>query len=133
MNPPFSLKKSDEKEFRFIEHTLKQMEHGGLLFCVLPYSSMVRQGAYRLWRKERLLAENTLLAVVTLPNDLFYPVGVTTVGIFVKKGIPHPKDQKVLWVRALSDGLLKSKGKRLPVEGMIDELALAKDLSLIHI
>ena len=127
MNPPFSLKKSDEKEFRFIEHTLKQMEHGGLLFCVLPYSSMVRQGAYRLWRKERLLVENTLLAVVTLPNDLFYPVGVTTVGIFVKKGIPHPKDQKVLWVRALSDGLLKSKGKRLPVEGMIDELALAKD------
>ena len=28
MNPPFALKRSDEKEFRFIDHALDQMEHG---------------------------------------------------------------------------------------------------------
>jgi len=60
------------------------------------------------------LAQNTLLAVMTFPADIFYPVGVYALGIFVKKGIPHPKEQNVLWLRAVNDGLVKSKGRRLP-------------------
>jgi hypothetical protein len=54
------------------------------------------------------------MGVITFPPDLFYPVGVHAVGIFIKKGIPHPAHQNVLWARAINDGLLKSKGKRLP-------------------
>ena len=114
MNPPFALKRSDEKEFRFINHALEQMEHGGMLFSVLPYSAMVKPGAYLTWRRTTLLARNTLVSVVTFPSDVFYPVGVTTVGVFIRKGIPHPEGQNVLWVRAPYDGLLKRKGKRLP-------------------
>jgi len=122
MNPPFALKRSDEKEFRFVDQALKQMEYGGLLFSVLPYSVMVKPGIYQTWRKESLLANHTLLSVVTFPIDIFYPVGVTTVGIFVRKGIPHPPKQNVLWVRCLTDGLLKSKGKRLPSSRTTNEL-----------
>jgi type I restriction enzyme M protein len=114
MNPPFALKRGSDKEYRFIDHALNQMEDNGLLFSVLPYSAMVRPGSYLSWRKRQLLPANTLIAVITFPPDLFYPVGVTSLGIFVKKGIPHPKSANVLWVRALNDGLLKSKGKRLP-------------------
>ena len=113
MNPPFALKTSDEKEFRFVDHALKQMEDGGLLFSVLPYSALVKSGEYQEWRKN-LLTGNTLLSVVTFPPDLFYPVSVHTVGIFIRKGVPHPKSQNVLWLRAINDGLAKSKGKRLP-------------------
>lgn len=114
MNPPFALKASDEKEPKFIDHALQQMEDGGTLFSVLPYSTMVKPGEYLRWRSDRLLRNNTLLCVITFPEDLFYPVGVHTVGIFVKKGTPHPQNQNVLWIRALNDGLVKSKGKRLP-------------------
>ncbi|HEV8605864.1 MAG TPA: N-6 DNA methylase [Tepidisphaeraceae bacterium] len=114
MNPPFALKRSAEKEYKFIDHALEQMEHGGLLFAVLPYSTLVRPGRYKVWRRDALLPHHTVVAVVTLPGDLFYPVAVTTVGLFIRKGTPHPMEQNVLWVRALSDGLLKSKGKRLP-------------------
>lgn len=128
MNPPFSLKRSDEKEYKFIEHALKQMQHGGILFSILPYSSMVRPGGYLNWRKEQLLKQNTLLAVATLPIDLFYPVGITSIGVFIKKGIPHPKNQNVLWIRALNDGLLKSKGKRLPNSDVPDDLTTVKDV-----
>ncbi len=128
MNPPFSLKRSDEKEFKFIEHALKQMQDGGILFSVLPYSSMVRPGAYLTWRKEQLLRNNTLLAVITFPIDLFYPVGVTIAGIFIRKGIPHPKEQNVLWIRALNDGLLKSKGKRLPNPDTPNDLSRVRDI-----
>lgn len=113
MNPPFALKTSDEKEFKFIDYALSQMKDDGILFSVLPSSQLVRQGVYLLWRK-KLLENNTLLSVITFPEDLFYPVGVYTCGIFIKKGIPHDKNKKVLWIRALNDGLLKSKGKRLP-------------------
>lgn len=114
MNPPFALKSSDDKEFRFIDHALAQMEHGGVLFSVLPYSAMVRPGIYRTWRRDMLLPNHTLLGVVTFPPDLFYPVGVTSVGMFIKKGTPHPPEQPVLWIRAITDGLQISKRKRLP-------------------
>jgi type I restriction-modification system DNA methylase subunit len=114
MNPPFALKQSDEKEYRFVDHALLQMQDGGILFAILPYSAMVRPSRYFQWRKTNLLHKNTLLSVITLPQDLFYPVGVHTVGVFIKKGIPQPEKQNVLWIRAVNDGLLKSKGKRLP-------------------
>jgi type I restriction enzyme M protein len=121
MNPPFALKTSDEKEFKFVEQALKQMQDGGMLFSVLPYSAMVKPGAYRLWREESLLRHNTLLSVVTFPPDLFYPIGVHTIGIFVRKGIAHSKEASVLWVRAINDGLLKNKGKRLPSSRTTDD------------
>ncbi len=114
MNPPFALKRGVEKEFKFVDHALKQMQDGGILFSVLPYGTMVRPSIYRAWREHTLLAHNTLLAVMTFPADIFYPVGVHTLGIFVKKGTPHPKEQNVLWLRAVNDGLVKSKGRRLP-------------------
>lgn len=127
MNPPFAQKRALDKEYRFIEQALKQMETGGILFSVLPYSAMVRPGKYLSWRKNQLLPSNTLLAVVTFPGDLFYPVGVTSVGIFVRKGIQHNPKAKVLWIRALNDGLLKSKGKRLPNAKASNDLDAIRD------
>jgi type I restriction enzyme M protein len=128
MNPPFALKRGAEKEHKFIEQALHQMEDGGTLFSVVPYSAMVRPGGYLSWRKNQLLPAHTLLAVVTFPIDLFYPVGVTSAGIFVRKGIPHKRESLVLWIRALTDGLLKSKGKRLPNPRATNDLAQIHDL-----
>jgi len=113
MNPPFSLKDKDEKEYKFVQHALEQMEDGSLLFSVLPLSVMLKGGHYKTWRKEYLTKNHTLLAAVTFPEDLFYPVGINTCGIFVKAGFQHPKTQNVLWVRAIYDGYSKLKGKRL--------------------
>lgn len=128
MNPPFALKANDEKEYTFVNHALKQMKDGKLLFSVLPRSILVKQGRYRNWRKN-LLDENTLLSVINFPEDLFYPIGVQTCGIFLKKGIPHPENQNVLWLYAKTDGLLKSKGKRLPSNRTTNDLNDKKELS----
>ena len=129
MNPPFALPRSDDKEYKFVDQALAQMQHGGILFTVLPYSAMVRPGHYKTWRRDVLLPRHTLLAVVTFPGDLFYPaVGVTSVGIFIKKGTPHPRDQKVLWIRAVTDGLAISKGKRLPSERVGNDLKAVKNM-----
>ena len=127
MNPPFALKTDKEKEYHFIDCALNEIQDGGLLFSVLPYSCMVKGGGYREWRK-RLLKNNTLLSVVTFPEDLFYPISINTVGVFVKKGISHPENQKVLWIRALNDGFLKKKGKRLPNKRATNDFLKIKDL-----
>lgn len=122
MNPPFSKKNENEKEHHFIRHALEQMETGGWLFAIVPTSVMIKRGALRKWR-EQLLAENTLLAAVTFPDDLFYPVGTRTVGVFIKKGVPHNFEKdRVLWAKVWQDGFVKSKGKRLPVHGAPDDL-----------
>jgi type I restriction-modification system DNA methylase subunit len=112
MNPPFALE-NDEKEYKFVQHALDQMDYGGILFSVLPVSVMFESGEEKEWRKNKLLKENTLISVITFPPELFYPIGAHTIGIFIKKGIPHNESQKVLWARAIHDGLLKKKGKRL--------------------
>ena len=113
MNPPFALKQSDQMEFRFVQRALDQMSHGGLLFTILPASVLFEEGEQKEWRKNRLLGENTLLSVITFPPELFYPVGVHTLGVVVRKGTPHPAGQRVLWIRAIRDGHAKLKGKRL--------------------
>lgn len=126
MNPPFPKKKTDYKEYLFIEQALKQMQTGGILFSVLPYSCMIKSGGYLGWRK-RLLNANTLLSVITFPPELFAPIGVRTLGIFIKKGIPH-KEQKVLWIRALHDGFRLKKGKRFRYSSEQDDLETIKPL-----
>lgn len=113
MNPPFALKKGDEKERHFINHALSQMQNGGILFAIVPISVMVEGGAGKNWRKE-LLENNTLLSVITFPEDLFYPVSVGTVGVFIKKGVTHNfNGQNIYFARAITDGLRKKKGKRV--------------------
>jgi type I restriction-modification system DNA methylase subunit len=126
MNPPFALKKGDEKEYKFIEHALKQMEDGGLLFAVLPISVLV-ESEIKTWRKEILLKNNTLLAVVTFPEDLFNPsANVGTLGLFIKKGTAHNfKKDKVYFARCIEDGFKIKKAIRKEskkVRNMLEEI-----------
>ena len=118
MNPPFA---QGDKEYQFVSHALNSMEDHGLLFSILLYSVMVKPGEFRTWR-QNLLKKHSLLAVVTFPIDIFYPVSAPPVGIFVRKGTPHQRGQSTLWIRAETDGHLKSKGKRLPNPNTTDQL-----------
>jgi type I restriction enzyme M protein len=127
MNPPFALKRDDEKEYRFIDQALAQMQDGGLLFSVLPYPALVKPGAYYTWRRSTLLPHHTVLAVITFPEDIFYPVAVHSLGIFIRKGQPHASIQNVLWMRAVRDGLSKQKGRRLPDSRAANDLSRGRD------
>ncbi len=113
MNPPFALKKGDEKESHFIDYALSQMQDGGVLFAIIPISVMVESSGKN-WRNE-LLKDNSLLSVVTFPEDLFNPsASVGTIGIFIKKGTPHNfEEQKVYFARITHDGYKMKKGKRI--------------------
>ena len=124
MNPPFALNASDEREYEFVEHALRQTEDGGLLFAVLPAPVLVKSGQPLVWRRDRLLPNHTLRAVVSFPEDLFYPgVSMDTVGIVVEKGRPHRDSDEVIWARVARDGYVKVKGKRLASTRAANDLA----------
>lgn len=127
MNPPFALKRGDEKEKHFIDYALSQMQDEGLLFAVLPIAVMTKKTDKK-WR-ESLLKNNSLLSVITFPPDLFNPsASVGTLGIFVKKGISHDfEKQKVLFIRAINDGFKIKKGKRIRDEKTPDTLKEVKN------
>jgi len=105
MNPPFAIK---EKETEFIDYGLSQMEDGGILFAVIPVSVMIKK-PFQKWR-QNLLKNNTLISVLTFPDDLFYPVGVHTIGIFIKKGVSHDFNKNVYFAKVKEDGFTKRKG-----------------------
>ena len=130
MNPPFALKSEDEKEYEFVEHALRQTKPGGFVFSVLPSPVMVKAGGPLTWRRERLLAHHTLRAVVSFPEDLFYPeVSIDSVGVVIEKGRPHQPSDKILWARCPTDGHEKVKGSRLRSERVADLLgAVASDV-----
>ena len=111
MNPPFALKDTDAKESRFVDTALRSMADGGKLFAVVPLSVMSEDSP---WRRDSLLAHHTLLAVLSLPEEMFYPVANQTVAIVVEKGHPHPREHPVFWGRIERDGFMKSKTRRLP-------------------
>jgi hypothetical protein len=115
MNPPFALKKSDEREWGFVEAALKSMQDGGLLFAIVPMSVVTEGGKAGAWRKP-LLDHHTVLAVMSFPEELFYPVSNQTVAVILRRGVPHPAGQPVFWGRIVNDGFRKSKGKRLPAK-----------------
>ena len=115
MNPPFALKGSDEHEYKFVSRALSQMADGTVLFSLLPLDAFFGSRDEKVWRRDELLRNHTLLSVITMPDELFYPAAQKQVaGIIVKKGIQHPKEQSVFWARVERDGHLKVKSKRLP-------------------
>lgn len=115
MNPPFALQTSHEKEFGFVSRALSLMADGGLLFSLLPMDTMFGRREEKTWRVHDLLAHHTLIAVISLPGELFYPAALKqVVAIVVRKGAPHPKEQNVFWARVAHDGHVKVKSRRLP-------------------
>ena len=52
---------------------------------------------------------------------LFFPIGTHTCAIIIKKGIPHNYEQNVLWLRAIHDGFVTRKGKRLSPKAPLNE------------
>jgi type I restriction enzyme M protein len=126
MNPPFALKVEAEQEYKFVKYVLEEMDHGGVLFAVLPMSTMVESTACD-WRRS-ILTDNKLLAVISFPDDLFYPISQNTVGIFIRKGKSQASEiNNVLWCRAASDGYLKKKGKRLFYPNVPNDLQAVKE------
>lgn len=116
MNPPFPHEQTDTPSEAFVIRGLEGLHSRGVLAAIIPQSLMVKREK-QAWRDE-LLKKNTLLGVISLPDELFQPFAAATTAIVVlRKGVPHPKDHKVFFARIDNDGFKLKKGTRLPRPG----------------
>ena len=118
MNPPFKL--IDYPESQFIDHALRQMRRGGILFAVLP--AVVISGIrYKGWRQE-LLKRHTVKACIKLDKNLFYPVAEATYGLILEAHTPHEEGASVFMGILFDDHHRPRKSKMLSEHESVDNV-----------
>lgn len=93
INPPYAQGDADLHELRFVENLLDMLTPGGLAIAIVPVSCATAPSIH----KETILKKHTLEAVMSMPHELFYPVGVVTcIMIFTAKK-PHAGSNRKTW------------------------------------
>ena len=111
INPPYALATN---ELTFVENMLDCLEVGGRGIAIIPSSCTGnKNGDYKATR-ERILSKHTLEAVLSMPDQLFYPVGTVTCIMIFTAHKPHNSERKTWFASCKDDGLIidrKSKGR----------------------
>lgn len=104
LNPPFSF---EENGMPFIKFGLTKMEKGGLAAIIIQDSS----GSGRAVESNKeILKNNTLLASIKMPSDLFEPMAGVPTSIYVfEAGTPHDYERVVKFIDFRNDGYKRTK------------------------
>src|SRR3989344_1234965 len=89
MNPPYSQKGDNLHEWDFVIHMLDGLQQNATGIAIVPMSLAIALHPLR----ERALKEHRLEAVMSMPDDLFYPVGVVTCIMVFTAHVPHESDK----------------------------------------
>jgi 16S rRNA G966 N2-methylase RsmD len=106
VNPPYAKSKADLHELRFVEHMLDSMKKGGVGVAIVPISCATAPSIH----KSNLMKKHTLEAVMSMPPEVFHPVGVVTCIMVFTAGVSHKKSNKKTWFGYWrDDGFVKIK------------------------
>jgi type I restriction enzyme M protein len=115
LNPPYAQSKSDAElhELYFVKQMLDCLEPGSMGIAIVPMSCAIAPNPVR----EEMMKHHTLDAVMSMPQELFYPVGTVTCIMVWVAGKPHLKSGRKTWFGYWrEDGFVKTKHK-----GRIDQ------------
>lgn len=78
LNPPYDV--GTAGQLKFVEHSLSVLDKkaNGRVVAIVQMSCATKNESDLKAVKQRLLAKHHLKAVISMPDDLFYPVGVVT-------------------------------------------------------
>jgi SAM-dependent methyltransferase len=120
INPPFAQRGEGLHELDFVANLLDILAPGGRAVVVLPMSCAIEPHPIR----ERLLEKHTLIASITLPTDLFHPIGNVTCALMFEAHQPHADSPSPTWFGAWkNDGFAKQKKR-----GRVDAKGLWSDI-----
>lgn len=105
INPPYSQK--DVVELEFVEHLLEILVPGGTGVVVVPMSCAI--GTKYKDVRERLFKKNSLKAVFSMPDDIFYPTGTNVCVMVWEAHTPHDSTQETFFGYCKDDGFVKRK------------------------
>ncbi len=94
LNPPYKSDDDDIEELEFVLNNLECLTPGGICVAIIPVSCVNDDGQKTRSLKELVMSNHTLLAVMSMPQDLFHnsKVGVTTCIVVFKAHEKHPKN-----------------------------------------
>lgn len=115
LNPPFSQSDEEQHELKFVKQMLDCLRRGGVGVAITPMSCAISPHPMR----GELLKAHTLEAVMSLPTELFYPVGTITCAMVFTAHTPHAKSNKKTWFGYWkNDGFVKTKHRgRIDLNG----------------
>lgn len=113
LNPPFS--QVGEPEYAFVDAAMDALEPGGMLAAVV-HAGVFADGDHREWR-EGFVRRHTLVGMVSLPEDLFYPTAAPTTVLVVRAHHPQPDDSRAVMAKIWNDGYEKLKNRRVKRAG----------------
>lgn len=113
LNPPFS--QDDEPERDFIDASMEALEPYGLIAVVVK-AGIFADDENKNWRRE-FTRQHSVLAMISLPEDLFYPTAAPTSILIAKAHIQPSENDTVLMARIDNDGYEKLKGRRVEIPG----------------
>ncbi|MHB1673621.1 MAG: HsdM family class I SAM-dependent methyltransferase [Acidobacteriaceae bacterium] len=113
LNPPFSQEGEPEREF--IDVSMDALEPGGILATVVK-AGIFADDDNKEWR-DRFTKNHSVEAVISLPEDLFYPTAAPTSILIATAHIPQKRDDRIMLGRVWNDGFEKLKGKRVETVG----------------
>lgn len=112
INPPFSQEEEPERDF--IDAAMAALHKTGMLAVVVK-SGIFADEDNASWRNNFLIS-NSVIGMISLPGDLFYPTAVDTTIM-----IAAPRSQRatddVFMAKIWNDGYRKLKGKRVEAPG----------------
>ena len=111
LNPPYSQKGEDLHELEFVLNCLDSLEKNSTCIAIVPISCVTIPST----QKEKLLQNHTLESVMSMPEDLFYPVGAVTCIMVFKAKVPHNSEKNTWFGYWKNDGFVKRKH-----EGRVD-------------
>ena len=113
LNPPYS--QASEPERDFIDASMEALEPGGVMAAVVK-AGIFADDDNAQWRTA-FAKRHSVLAMISFPEDLFYPTAAPASIFIAKAHIPMQNNTEVFMARIQNDGFTKLKGKRVAVEG----------------
>ena len=108
LNPPYDV--GNAQQMRFVEHALSILDPkaDGRVVAILQMSCAIKNEKELIAVKKNILAKHHLKAVLSMPDDLFYPVGVVTCIMVFEANRPN-EGRKTWFGYFKDDGFEKRK------------------------
>ena len=106
INPPFAQKQEENNELSYVLNILECLTKNGRCVAIVPMRCVTTPNQF----KHEIMKNHTVEAVMSLPDDLFYPVGTVTCIVVIKAKVPHEESDIATWFGYWKDdGFIKDK------------------------
>jgi SAM-dependent methyltransferase len=113
LNPPYSQSDEDLDELIFVKHMLDCLDGttDSYGIAIVPMECAIQPNSL----KSDILKEHHLVAVMSMPDLLFYPIGTVTCIMVFRAHRPHKAENKKTWFGYWKDDgfyLMRHRGRR---------------------